>query len=313
MHPCVVLSPYTLCCTHAPLCCAVPIHPVLCCPHTPCVVLSIHPCVVLSPYTLCCAVYVHPVFVVLSIHPCVCCALHTPLCCAISIHPPLCCAVSIHPCVVLSPYTPVLCCLHTPLFYAVPIHHVLCCPHTPLCCAVPIHHVLCCPHTPLFYAVPIHHVLCCPHTPLCCAVPIHPCVMLSPYTPLAPSIAANSILELPLPLPNSDPERTAALLQLLDQLARTLTSSLLLPPKDHIHTPSIPVEKILGVVLHGLDQGPLAGHTTECRVVTAALPILHTCMWNILSSLIRTCHSHLFPYALRIRTSLVDEICSAEE
>lgn len=129
---------------------------------------------------------------------------------------------------------------------------------------------------------------------------------------LAPPVTADSALELPLPLPNSDPERTAALLQLLDQLSRTLNSCLLLPPTDHVHLPSVPVERILGVVLHGLGEHAPTGHTVGCRVLAAAMPILRLCMWNILSMLMRTCHAHLLPYTLHIRTLLVDEIDSKE-
>ena len=129
----------------------------------------------------------------------------------------------------------------------------------------------------------------------------------------AHSIVADSALELPLPLPNSDPERAATLFQLLDQLSQTLITTLYLPPKNAPHLPSVPVEKIMGVIFRGHNEPPPTGNTVGDRVVTASLPILQAAMWNILSALIKTCHAHLWPCAQFIRMSLVNGVYVADK
>ncbi len=120
------------------------------------------------------------------------------------------------------------------------------------------------------------------------------------------------VLEISRSLPVSEPQRTASLFQLVDQLSRALSVTLLLPPTERAHLPSVPVEKILCTVLRGLGQCPPTGHTVECRVMAIGLPILRASLWNVMCILLRTCHTHLLQYAQFIRSVLVEEVTSKE-
>ena len=113
------------------------------------------------------------------------------------------------------------------------------------------------------------------------------------------------------PPPSVDLERTGYLLHLLSYLTRTLCYALLFapPPSGHSPPPAVPVEAILDVLTRGLKPPPV-GHTTETRVLQDATPVLHTALWNGLCVLIRTCHTHLLPYGVRVQSHLLTAITS---
>lgn len=111
--------------------------------------------------------------------------------------------------------------------------------------------------------------------------------------------------------PRTDPERTGVLIQLLTQLSRTLCYSLLFPPCDSTHFPSVPLQRILAVVTEGL-KSATSGHTVEALVLQVTIPVVHTAMWNVLCVLIQTCHTHLLPYCPHLRWLLVTALCSKD-
>lgn len=117
-------------------------------------------------------------------------------------------------------------------------------------------------------------------------------------------------LDIPLP-PAVDPERTAYVIKVLTQLSRTLCYSLLFPPHDHTHHTHVPVQRILAIVSHGLKPA-VSGHTLESAVLQATLPTVHSTMWNLLCTLIRTCHTHLLPCSSHITSLLVAAMSSKD-
>jgi len=129
---------------------------------------------------------------------------------------------------------------------------------------------------------------------------------------VAPHCSGDPVVEISSPPHTTEPQRTAQFLTLVDHLTRALSMTLLLPPEDRGHLPSVPVEKIFAVVIRGLGQRPLPGHTVECRVFAASLPLLRTSLWNVFCVLLQTCHAHLLPYARLIRCVLMEEIVSVE-